>query len=60
VDLFSKTNKQNFNSSVWEAKSGRSLSSTPAWSTNPVSGKPELQRNPVLEKQTNKQIFKKT
>jgi hypothetical protein len=44
-----------FNSSTWEAETGRSLSSRPAWFTDRVLGQPGLyKRNPVLIKQTNK------
>ena len=48
-----------FNPSTWEAGAGRSLSSSPAWSTEGVPGKPGLQRETVAQKsqtkpQTNK------
>ena len=48
-----------FNPITWEAKAGGFLSSRPAWSTELSSRRARaIQRNPVFEKQTNKQTNK--
>jgi collagenase-like PrtC family protease len=49
-----------FSPSTWEAKAGGFLSSRPAWSTELSSRRARaIQRNPVFEKQTNKQTNRK-
>jgi hypothetical protein len=42
-----------FNPSTWEVETGRFLSLRPAWSTKSRTAR-TIQRNPCLEKQTNK------
>jgi hypothetical protein len=44
-----------FNTSTPEAEAGGFLSSRPAWSTKWVPGQPELYRETLSRKQTNKQ-----
>ena len=44
-----------FNPNTQEAEAGRSLSLTPAWSTEQVTGQPGLHRKTLSQKQTNKQ-----
>jgi hypothetical protein len=43
-----------FNSSTWEAVAGKFLSSRPAWSTECVSGQPELYRETLSQKKKKK------
>ena len=45
-----------FNPSTWEAEAGTPMNLRPTWSTEWVSGEPELQRETLFQnKQTNKQ-----
>jgi hypothetical protein len=48
-----------FNPCTQEAEAGGFLSSRPAWSTNCVPGQPELYRETLSQKQTNKQTKNK-
>jgi hypothetical protein len=43
-----------FNPSTWEAEAGGFLSSRAAWSTERVPGQPELYRETLSQKKTNK------
>jgi hypothetical protein len=43
-----------FNPSTWEAKAGRFLSSSSAWSTKQVPGQPGLHRETLFQKKKKK------